>query len=240
MHDRPDGRNINAECGSTHPTSLAERVPAIHADLGLAFDGDADRLIAIDGHGNIRNGDDLMVLFAIDLEERHELGGTLVVTVLSNLGLHHAMRNAQIKVIETDVGDRHVFEALEEHDLAFGGEQSGHLIFRRLSPTGDGMLSGLLLCELVHRRGRLSALAEAAWLRLPQQLVNVPVEHFDEHELAAILEETSARHHAHEQDYRLLVRRSGTEPVVRVMIEAREHEFVDEFAEAVAERFAGH
>jgi phosphoglucosamine mutase len=240
LNAAPNGRNINERCGSTHPEALAERVHHSHADLGLAFDGDADRLIAVDGHGNVRDGDDLMILFAIDLDQRGELGGTLVVTAMSNLGLHHAMRNAQIEVVETDVGDRHVLEELERRGLPFGGEQSGHLIFRRLAPTGDGMLSGLLLCDLVRRRGRLATLADAAWLRLPQRLVNVPADLFNESELERVRVEVTARHHAHPQDYRLLVRRSGTEPVVRVMVEARDVRLVQEFCDAVVERFASH
>ena len=162
LHAAPDGTNINRDCGSTHPEHLAAVVRSTHADLGLAFDGDGDRLIAVDAHGNVRDGDDLMILFARDLASRNELGGSLVVTVMSNLGLHHAMRNAQISVIETDLGDRAVKRALEENDLALGGEQSGHLIFHHRWPTGDGMLSALLLCDLVQRTGRLSEMAEAA------------------------------------------------------------------------------
>jgi phosphoglucosamine mutase len=150
------------------------------------------------------------------------------------------MRNAQITVVETPVGDRHVLEALEQLDLSFGGEQSGHLIFRRLAPSGDGMLSAILLCDLVQRRGRLSALAEAAWLRLPQRLVNVPVDLFDEVVLESVRQEVVDQYHAHAQDYRLLVRPSGTEPVVRVMVEARDLDFVTDFADTVVERFAPH
>ncbi len=232
----PDGTNINLNCGSTHPERLQERVRHSGADLGLAFDGDADRLVAVDDHGVVRDGDDLMVLFALDRHDRGVLGGALVVTSMSNLGLRRAMRNARISVIETDVGDRNVLLALEENGLFFGGEQSGHLIFRDLEPTGDGTLSGLLLCELVARTGRLSQLADDAWRRLPQQLLNVPAENFD----TAVVDEVFAQHldtfGVAGDDVRLLVRPSGTEPVVRIMVEASDGSFVDAFIDAVAAR----
>ena len=236
IHATPDGTNINQDCGSTHPEELAARVRASHADLGMAFDGDGDRLIAVDGHGTIRDGDDMMILFARDLDVRGELGGTLVVTSMSNLGLRHAMRDAQIEVIETDIGDRWVQRALAENDLPFGGEQSGHLIFRRLWPTGDGLLSALLLADLVRRTGRLSELAEAAWTRSPQRLFSVPVDQYVADVVTTVLDELIVRHEIDNDDYRLLVRASGTEPLVRVMIEANDGAFVDEFVTSVQRR----
>jgi phosphoglucosamine mutase len=233
----PDGTNINRNCGSTHPEALAAAVLAEHADLGLAFDGDADRLIAVDNHGRVRDGDDLMVVFALDLAERGALGPAIAVTHLSNLGLHRAMREAQIGVIETDIGDRAVLAALEEHGLNFGGEQSGHLIFRDRLSTGDGLLTGLLLSDLVKRRGRLSSLADAAWHRVPQQLVSVPKGAYD----AAFVSDTCARlvdaHGVAVRDYRLLVRPSGTEPVIRVMIESVDGPFVEAFVAELTRRF---
>ncbi len=232
----PDGTNINFECGSTHPQFLAEVVRERHADLGLALDGDGDRLIAVDSHGTVHDGDDLMVLFARDLEERDRLGGGLVVTVLSNLGLHRAMRDARIRVVETDVGDRAVVSALREHGLSFGGEQSGHLVFRTLWPTGDGILSGLLLADLVRRRGRLSELCDEAWRRLPQRMINIPRDDFSRDAVDASLSELAERHGISRDDYRLLVRPSGTEPVVRVMIESSDATLVDEFIDLVATR----
>jgi len=229
IHDTPDGRNINEQCGSTHIESLVATVLALGADLGLAFDGDADRLIAVDARGQVRDGDDLMVLFALDLVQRDLLGGGLVVTTMSNLGLRRAMQVAGIDLVETDVGDRNVLLALEEHSWPFGGEQSGHLIFRNLSPTGDGMLTGLLLCDLVVRRGPLAELADAAWGRLPQRLVNVATSRYDDGAVRDLYDELSAVHEVAASDVRLLVRPSGTEPVVRVMIEALDGDFVDEF-----------
>jgi phosphoglucosamine mutase len=237
INANPDGTNINLRSGSTHPHALTEKVRAVHADLGLAFDGDADRCVAVDAHGVTRDGDDLMVLFAEDLHDRHELGGTVVVTHMSNLGLHRAMREARIDVIETDVGDRNVLRALEERDLPFGGEQSGHLVFRRLAPTGDGMLTGLLLCELLSRRGRLHQLADAAWMRVPQRLISVPSESYDDEFVNATREELISTHHVADRDFRLLVRPSGTEPVIRIMVESTDGAFVDEFVARMHERF---
>ncbi len=237
IHDTPDGRNINEQCGSTHVESLVATVLALGADLGLAFDGDADRLIAVDARGQVRDGDDLMVLFALDLVERDLLGGGLVVTTMSNLGLRRAMQVAGIDLVETDVGDRNVLLALEERSWPFGGEQSGHLIFRNLSPTGDGLLTGLLLCDLIMRRGPLAELADAAWGRLPQRLVNVATSRYDDGAVRDLYDELSAVHEVVQSDVRLLVRPSGTEPVVRVMIEALDGEFVDEFCARLATLF---
>ncbi len=234
INAEPDGRNINNLCGSTHPEQLAARVRKTGADVGLAFDGDADRLIAVDGHGTIRDGDDLMILFARDLNERGELGGALVVTSMSNLGLHQAMRESQIELIQTDLGDRNVFMALEDRDLALGGEQSGHLIFRRLSPTGDGMLSALLLCDLIKRQGRLRELADAAWHRSPQRLLNIATEKFNPAVVESVKHDLVAQFSLSDSQYRLLVRPSGTEPVVRVMIEASSQEFVTQFVTQIA------
>jgi phosphoglucosamine mutase len=234
LNASPDGRNINANCGSTHPEQLAARVRRSSADVGLAFDGDADRLIAVDSYGTIRDGDDLMILFARDLNDRGELGGALVVTSMSNLGLHHAMRESQIELIQTDLGDRNVFMALEERDLPLGGEQSGHLIFRRLSPTGDGMLSAVLLCDLIQRQGRLRELATAAWHRSPQRLLSIANDKFDPAVVDQVKHALVSQYSLNDSQYRLLVRPSGTEPVVRVMIEAANEEFVTQFVSQIA------
>jgi phosphoglucosamine mutase len=237
LHDRPDGLNINFGCGSTHPGDLVAQVRALGADLGLAFDGDADRLISVDATGAVRDGDDLMILFAMDLASRERLGGGLVVTSMSNLGLHQAVSQLGIVIVETDVGDRNVLIALEENSWTFGGEQSGHLIFRDLAPTGDGLLTGLLLGDLVVRRGPLAAQAEAAWQRVPQALVNIERGAFDELMVNQIFDELRARYDVSSGDVRLLVRPSGTEPVVRVMIEALNGSFVDEFGTRLRTHF---
>ena len=237
MHDQPDGRNINEQCGSTHVEDLAATVGRLGADLGLAFDGDADRMIAVDASGEVRDGDDLMVLFALDRARRDELGGGLVVTSMSNLGLHRALAGEHIDIIETDVGDRNVVMALEEAQWSFGGEQSGHLIFRDLAPTGDGLLTGLLLCDLVVRRGPLGELASAAWQRMPQRLINVAREQYDEVVVSQIFDELSAFYKVNGDDVRLIIRPSGTEPVVRVMIEGIDGDFVESFSRRVQRFF---
>jgi phosphoglucosamine mutase len=236
LHHTPDGHNINKECGSTHPDSLVAEVLRLGADLGLAFDGDADRLIAVDATGTIRDGDDLMVLFALDSAEVRDTG--VVVTSMSNLGLRRALNAAAVTIVETDVGDRNVLIALEEKNWKFGGEQSGHLIFRDVSPTGDGLLTGLHVADLVVRRGPLAALADEAWRRVPQALVNVARDVYDEQYVQSTFRELSETYAVAEADVRLLIRRSGTEPLVRVMVEAIDPHFVDAFATRVRSHFA--
>ncbi|MGH9128863.1 MAG: phosphoglucosamine mutase [Acidimicrobiales bacterium] len=221
----PDGTNINDACGSTHPASLQAAVLANRADLGLAFDGDADRCLAVDDTGRLVDGDHLMALFALDLAGRGELdGGAVAVTVMSNLGFRQAMEAAGIEVVETPVGDRHVLDAMEARGLALGGEQSGHIVFRRLATTGDGILTGALLADLVCRGGApLSELASSAMTRLPQHLANValPPGRLDLLASSASLRAAIAEAEVElGSSGRLLLRRSGTEPLVRVMAEA--------------------
>jgi phosphoglucosamine mutase len=226
----PDGRNINAGCGSTDPSSLAASVVAHGADAGLAFDGDADRVIAVDGTGTIVDGDRLLGLFATDLRRQGRLAGdTVVVTVMTNLGFHLAMATAGVRVHQTRVGDRHVLEALDEHGWSLGGEQSGHLIFRDLATTGDGVLSGLLLLDLMVRARRpLAALAGEVMDRLPQVLRNVVV---PDRDALARAEPVWAEVRAVEAELgdhgRVLLRQSGTEPLVRVMVEAPTEQLAD-------------
>jgi len=219
----PDGTNINDRCGSTDPRSLAERVVLERADLGLAFDGDADRVIAVDHKGEIVDGDRILALFATDLAGRGLLaGGTVVVTVMTNLGFHQAMRVAGVGVHTVSVGDRHILEALEANGWAFGGEQSGHIVFRSLATTGDGVLSGLLLADLVRRRGvALAELARGALQKFPQVLQSVAVANRDGLAGASTVWEEVRRAEASlGQQGRVLLRASGTEPLVRVMVEA--------------------
>ncbi|MGH9046563.1 MAG: phosphoglucosamine mutase, partial [Acidimicrobiales bacterium] len=177
VFDRPNGVNINDGCGSTHPEALSRTVVERSASLGLAFDGDADRLVAVDHRGIVADGDTLLALFAVDFAARGLLpGNSVVVTVMSNLGFRLAMAERNIEVIETPVGDRAVLEALEAGDFHLGGEQSGHIVFRALATTGDGVLTGLLLADLVARSGHpLAALAHGLVERVPQVLVNVAV-----------------------------------------------------------------
>jgi phosphoglucosamine mutase len=224
LHDAPDGTNINEKCGSTNPEELAGVVRESGADLGLALDGDADRVIAVDHTGAIVDGDVLLALFALDLSERGRLSGnTVVVTVMTNLGFRLAMEARGIGVRETDVGDRHVLAALDADGLALGGEQSGHIIFRSVSTTGDGVLTGLALADLVRRTGSpLAALSDGLVERVPQVLVNVPIPQPER--LAGCTEVWDAVVKAEAElghEGRVLLRASGTEPLVRVMVEAR-------------------
>jgi phosphoglucosamine mutase len=224
----PNGTNINAGCGSTHADELGEPVRSAGAQCGLAFDGDADRLIALDESGRVIDGDHLLAMFAIDLHARGELAGDAVaVTVMSNLGLRRALAAHGIGVIETPVGDRHVADALEAHGLVLGGEQSGHLIFRRHATTGDGILTAVKLLELLVRRDEpLSALA-AVMQRLPQQLRNVAVRQPSRlAEARAIWDEVAAVEAELRENGRVLLRASGTEATVRVMVEAETPETV--------------
>jgi phosphoglucosamine mutase len=233
----PDGTNINDGCGSTSTETLASAVVEHQADLGLALDGDADRLLAVDGNGSLANGDELLALFALDLAERGQLAGnTVVVTVMTNLGFRLAMEARGIIVKETAVGDRHVLAALDKDGFALGGEQSGHIIFRRLATTGDGLLSGLILADLVARAQRpLAELLDGLVNRIPQVLVNVPVPNTELLDGAEAVWSAVAEEEARlGDDGRVLLRPSGTEPLVRVMVEASG----EGVAEAIAQRLS--
>jgi len=237
IHDTPDGRNINDGVGSTDPSTLAATVVASGADLGLAFDGDADRLIAVDSEGQIVDGDRLMCMFAIDLKARGRLAhDTLVVTVMSNLGLQRAMTSNGITVDVTPVGDRYVLASLNDNGFSLGGEQSGHIIFADIASTGDGVLAGAMLGDLVLRSGRLLAeISSEVMTRLPQVLVNVTVAE----RLPDVADHLTAEIRAAERTLggngRILIRPSGTEPLVRVMVEAE----TPDMAEAMANHLAG-
>jgi len=222
VFDQPDGININDGCGSTHPAALSAAVLERGAALGLAFDGDADRLVAVDHRGVLADGDTLLALFAIDLANRGLLpGDSVVVTVMSNLGFRHAMSERNIAVVETPVGDRSVLEALEAGGFHLGGEQSGHIVFRQLTSTGDGILTGLLLADLIVRSGvGLAALSAGLIERVPQVLRNVTV--LEPHRLAGATEVWKAVSEVEASlgsTGRVLLRASGTEPVIRVMVE---------------------
>jgi phosphoglucosamine mutase len=221
LHAEPDGRNINAGCGSTYPEELQAAVRSRGAALGLALDGDADRVVAVDEHGDLVDGDQIMVLTALDRHERGILrNDAIVVTVMSNLGLRRALTAAGVGIVETPVGDRNVTAAMAAHDLAIGGEQSGHIVFADLATTGDGVLTGLIVADTVARRGRpLSALA-GVMTRLPQVLVNVRVTGAVDLEHAPVQEAVRKVEAELGDRGRVMVRSSGTEPVVRVMVEA--------------------
>jgi phosphoglucosamine mutase len=233
----PDGRNINEKAGSTHPEQLQAVVVAAEADFGVAFDGDADRCLAVDHGGVLVDGDQILGILAKALKDEGRLtGDTLVVTVMSNLGLLLAMKKAGIATLQTGVGDRYVLEAMRAGGHSLGGEQSGHLIFLDRATTGDGLLTGLRLLSVVARSGRpLSELA-TVMRRLPQVLVNVRVADRAALEGAAGVWRVVAAEEARLGDRgRVLVRPSGTEALVRVMVEAE----TEAEARDTAERLAG-
>jgi phosphoglucosamine mutase len=214
----PDGRNINEGCGSTHPEHLAERVSDSDAEIGFAFDGDGDRVIAVDADGGIRDGDELIALCARHLSAEGRLNGGVAVTVMSNYGFHQAMADADIEVATTPVGDKHVAEELERRGWALGGEQSGHIIWEELGPTGDGIAASLLVMRAL---GNGPLAAAIPMEKLPQILANVEIRDPGALEQArAVWEAVERESVALKGRGRVLVRRSGTEPLVRVMVEA--------------------
>jgi phosphoglucosamine mutase len=239
MGAEPDGLNINDRCGSTHPERLARRVVAAGADLGLALDGDADRLLAVDRRGDLVDGDHILAILAPDLRDRGALAhDTVVVTVMTNLGFRLAMQRAGISVVETPVGDRHVLTAMEAGGFNLGGEQSGHVIFRHLATTGDGLLTGVQLAAAVVRAGRpLDRLAADAMTPVPQLLRGVPVPRPDRDLVERVSAEVAGAERRLGAEGRVLLRPSGTEPVIRVMVEAVDAELArsvcDELVEAV-------
>ena len=237
IHAAPDGVNINAGCGSTYPADLQRAVVEAGADLGLAFDGDADRVLAVDHTGALVDGDHLIALCALDRRQRGLLhGDTVVVTVMANMGFRLAMEERGIAVHETQVGDRYVLEALEAGGWSLGGEQSGHVIFRDLATTGDGLLTGVQLGDLVRRSGRrLHDLAAAAMSRLPQVLRNVEVARRDDLAGAEAVWDAVAEAEAElGGEGRVLLRPSGTEQLVRGMVEAPSAEQAERLAARLA------
>ncbi|MDQ1392888.1 MAG: phosphoglucosamine mutase, partial [Acidimicrobiaceae bacterium] len=237
LANHPDGTNINDRCGSTYPAGLQAAVVDAGADVGLALDGDADRVIAVDHTGSVVDGDQMIAALALDRMARGELAGaTVVVTVMTNLGFHLAMADHGVAVHTTPVGDRYVLEALDRGGWSLGGEQSGHVIFRDLATTGDGVLTGLQLLDAVARSGRsLASLAGDAMVRLPQVLRNVPVAHPGGlADAADVWAEVKAVEAGFGDRGRVVLRGSGTEALVRVMVEAPTHAE----AEAAAARLA--
>jgi phosphoglucosamine mutase len=230
----PDGRNINAGCGSTHVEALAETIAAAHYDAGFAFDGDADRVLAVDRDGNVIDGDEIIAIAALHLHKRGDLPGPgVAVTVMTNFGFHRAMEAAGIEVATTPVGDRNVIAALLARGWALGGEQSGHIIETRFVPSGDGLAAALLTMEAMQGRD----LSERdAMEKLPQVLRNVRVADRDAVEGAReVWDAVERESQALAGTGRVLVRASGTEPLVRVMVEAPERSQCAEIAARLAE-----
>lgn len=237
----PDGLNINDGCGSTDLEPLRAAVLAHGADLGLAHDGDADRCLAVDASGQVIDGDAIMVVLALAMHDAGELAGdTLVATVMSNLGLHLAMREAGIEVHTTDVGDRYVLEQLRAGGFTLGGEQSGHILLPGLATTGDGIITGLRLMARMAQTDRPLAGLAAAMRTLPQVLINVEVA--DKAAAVGRLAVRTAVQRAEEElgdTGRILLRPSGTEQLVRVMVEAADEDTARQIALSVAETVRG-
>lgn len=236
IHARPDGFNINENCGSTHLGDLQRAVVEAKADLGIAHDGDADRCLAVDASGTVVDGDELMAIIALAMRDRGALrANTVVATVMSNLGFKLAMRDAGINLIETAVGDRYVLEAMRASAYALGGEQSGHVIMLDHASTGDGTLTALHVMARMAETGRSLADLALVMTKLPQVLINV--KNVDKSRASNCLPLQAAITRAAAtlgETGRVLLRPSGTEPLVRVMVEAATEELAREVAEALA------
>ena len=236
INAEPDGLNINEGCGSTHMRQLQEAVVAHGADLGLAHDGDADRCLAVDAAGQVVDGDAIMTVLALAMQEAGELtANTLVTTVMSNLGLHLAMRDAGIDVRTTGVGDRYVLEELRSGRFSLGGEQSGHIVMPAFGTTGDGVLTGLRLMARMAQTGEALAELTAPMKSIPQVLINVEVSDKASVAQAPAVRSAVAQAEAELGDTgRILLRPSGTEQIVRVMVEASDEDTARQVADRVA------
>ncbi|MGN0347118.1 MAG: phosphoglucosamine mutase [Lachnospiraceae bacterium] len=239
IHNNPDGTNINANCGSTHMEELQARVVYEKADVGLAFDGDADRLLAVDENGKVVDGDQIMAIVGNFMKQQNRLkNNKIVVTVMSNLGFTLMAKEQGIDIDQTKVGDRYVLERMKEVDASLGGEQSGHIIFLDENTTGDGLLSALHLLEVMVSTGKkLSELSQIMEV-LPQSLVNAKVpnhkkdSYMDYPEIAEAIARLTEKFAG---EGRVLIRPSGTEPLVRVMIEGKNQEMIEHEAKKLAE-----
>ena len=239
LHNRPDGVNINEHCGSTHMDDLIDYVNAHDVDLGLAFDGDSDRCLAVDEKGKLIDGDKLIAIFAKELKRLGQLNGnTAVVTVMTNIGFKKFARENDIDIAETGVGDRYVLENMLKNDYSIGGEQSGHIIFKKYATTGDGQLSGLQFAAAMARTGKKASTLASVMTSYPQVLVNVTVTN-DKKELIKTDDDIKNAIKAAENQLgdngRILVRASGTEPLIRVMIEGENIVEIDKIANRVAD-----
>ena len=233
----PDGLNINAGCGSTHPEQLQGYVRSVGADMGVAYDGDADRCLAVDTEGNLVDGDQIMGMLAVGMKADGTLGSdTLVVTVMSNLGLILAMRSHGIRIVQTGVGDRYVLEKMLQGGFTLGGEQSGHVIDTIHATTGDGVLTSLRVAARLKRTGKTLAELASIVTRLPQTLINVKgVDKAAAGTDQAVQDAVAAAEARLGETGRVLLRPSGTEPLVRVMVEAATQDEADSVARSLAE-----
>lgn len=239
MHHSPDGVNINEHCGSTHMDDLIDFVNANGVDLGLAFDGDSDRCLAVDEKGRVIDGDKLIAVFAKELKRLGQLSGnTAVVTVMTNIGFKKFARENEIDVAETGVGDRYVLENMLKNDYSIGGEQSGHIIFKKYATTGDGQLSGLQFAAAMARTGKSASELASVMTAYPQVLVNVTADSEGKAKLKTDEEIVNAIKNAEKtlgDNGRILVRASGTEPLIRVMLEGENIVEINDIANSVAD-----
>lgn len=237
MNATPDGRNINLQCGATHPEPLSEVVKSVGAHFGVAFDGDGDRLIAVDELGQIVDGDHLLAISALQMKQQGTLrNNKVVVTVMTNIGFHQAMKGAGIEVVTTPVGDRSVLVALEENSLSLGGEQSGHIIYRDFATTGDGLFAAIKLAVFVaDSKKLLSEIAEQAMTSFPQVLINLRVAKRVEAIDQLFKSEIETAQKSLGDSGRVLVRASGTEPMVRVMVESQLQSTAEKVAATLAD-----
>ena len=238
INDAPNGRNINVKCGSTHPEILAKVVVGYEADLGLAYDGDADRLIAVDKFGNIIDGDKIIGILALGMKNKGTLKNNKVVTtVMSNIGFEKYLKENDIELLRANVGDRYVLEKMLTEDVVIGGEQSGHIILKDYATTGDGVLSSLKLVEVIRDTKKDLHELVAAIKDAPQTLINVKVDNtkkntWDKNKnIMSYIDEANKKY---KDEVRILVRKSGTEPLIRVMTEGDDRQLVHKLAEDIA------
>jgi len=239
INDAPNGTNINVKCGSTHPEILAKVVMGYEADLGLAYDGDADRLIAVDKNGNVVDGDKIIATLALDMKNKGELNSNRVVTtVMSNMGFEKYLSDNGIELVRANVGDRYVLEKMKTQGLNIGGEQSGHIILLDYNPTGDGVMTSLKLVESLRDSGKTLDKVVEEIVDWPQILINIRV-HRDKKstwsENKRITDFIADKEKEMAGFGRVLVRTSGTEPIVRVMVEGKEEEMVVRVANEIAD-----
>jgi phosphoglucosamine mutase len=237
LNTTPDGRNINDNCGALHPEFVAAEVAARAADLGVTFDGDADRCMLAGPRGNVINGDAILLIAARDLKARGLLTGNLVVaTTMSNMGLEAALKRSDIRMLRAPVGDRYVLEQMQAHDAALGGEQSGHILLPHLATTGDGLLTALVVLDLIARTGKSIHELTADLKVFPQVIVNVKVrEKKPLEKLPAVAAAITAAENELKDSGRVVIRYSGTEALARVMIEAESDEAMERHSKAIAD-----
>jgi phosphoglucosamine mutase len=236
LNDKPDGYNINKDCGALHPEVIQEAVKKHKADIGIALDGDADRVIVCDEKGGIVDGDSILAIFASDLLKKGKLPSkTIVATVMSNVGLDMAMEKLGIKIIKASVGDKYVIDALRKGNFELGGEQSGHIIFREYSSTGDGIVCALQIARIIKETGKKLSELASVMEKFPQALVNIEVKEKKPFEkMPAVKKVMDEAEKELGKNGRILVRYSGTENKARVMVEAKDKKTVERVAEKIA------